>query len=86
MKFTLAFLAAVGFASALPEPFANPPKGYGKTTTECHHTSTCKAVYATKTQIITKPVHVTVVSKARGPRLRTGSSRSMCLGSVQDLT
>ena len=57
MKFMLALLAAVGFASALPEPIAGGGD-YGKLTTQCYHTSTCKAVYYTKQKSYTKPVYV----------------------------
>lgn len=59
MKFLLALVAAVGLASALPEPVAGGGGDYHpKPTKKCYHTSTCKAVYYTKSKEYTKPIYV----------------------------
>lgn len=66
MKFTLA-LAAAGLAAALPGGGGDDKNwghgggkgGWGnKMTTSCYHTSTCKAVYNTKSSLETSPVYV----------------------------
>lgn len=68
MKFMLALLAAVG-VSALPGGGGDDKNwGHGqKLTTECYHTSTCKAVYYTKEKAYTKPVYVAATKTVYKP-------------------
>lgn len=73
MKFLLALVAAVGFASALPEPIAGgggDDYGKGKLTTQCYTSSTCKAVYYTKEKEYTKPVYVEATKTVYKPETK----------------